>query len=914
MSIITRPRIVNCLSLLLVLLVLVTSCKQQKQVEAFLSVHFTSNINNLPRFSWKIKANQPNFKQSAVQLIIATSIDDLKLAHPKVWDSGKVYQSTNLIDYNGEGLKRGSRYYARVKVWNDAGVESDWSEAQPFYVPINYPDDWDAQWITYHYDKDQPLPVFTKEFSIHRPEELVYARLYISAPGFYEAFLNEDKIGENVLDPGQTNYNDYTFYTAYEVPIETEEENYQLKVMLGNGWYNQNLVWGRRMIYGQPVFIAQLVLKYKDGSQEIIATDDTWQWHYGPITFSNIYAGESYDARLENDNKKHQALPSDKHPRKLLEQYAPPIQKMGELKTLETFKNSDSTYVVDFGQNFAGWVRLKIHGEKGQKITLRLVEELHEDGSIDIRSTGSKATKVVQTQSYICKGDGLEVWEPQFAYFGFRYAEISGLSSPPSQEMFTGIIVYSSMQKTGEFECSEPAINKLHQMADWTLKSNVHSIPTDCPHREKCGWTGDAHTLAKVLIYNYDAQEFLSKYMFDMRSSARNTNKELYFGLHFHDRSVINKPKGIPTMIVPGRRTSGIASPDWGTAVVQLPWYLYLYYGDRSILQEFYPDMKTWVTYINKKNEDGIIPHGLGDWCPPGGNKNIDCPVKLSSTAFHILDLSLMAKSAKVLGLEEDVKKYSRLRNASVQAFNAVFFDKEKGSYGGQTANILALDMEICPEEERHRVAQAIIDDMHANHNGFISSGIFGITRLFQVLSEEGFEDDIYRLLTKKGENSFAYMWEHYDATTLWEVLPFSLQSQEMGYRSHSHPMQGGYDEWFFSGIVGIKPCEENPGFKTISFKPYLTNHLSQASGTYESPYGLISSSWIKSTQDLSWTLTIPENTTGKVYIPAYNNEVKVWVDNVETLIQSHHDDFAYIGEFPSGTYIINVETIKQDK
>lgn len=902
--------------LLLALLFLGVACQQKTSSDTQLNIHFIANANDHLHFSWVTNASQPQFSQSAVRIVVGHSISELRDEKSRVWDSGTMPMVENSYECSEATLKNGERYYASIQVWDAEGNTTGWSAPQAFYTPIDYPQDWTSQWITYDYTKESPLPVFKKVISLDKPQDVDYARVYIAAPSFYEASVDGVKLGNNVLDPGQTNYDDYVYYTAYDIPVNKKQNSYALSIMLGNGWYNQTMVWGKRMTYGQPTFMAQVVVKYKDGTQAIIGTDESWLWHYGPITFSNIYAGETYDATQEipdvaspeSSSEWQNALLCEKHPNAVFEQFAQPIQAMEERSVKQIIPMTDGTCIFDFGQNFAGWVKLKVKGAKGQKITMKLVEELKADGTIDVRTTGNRATKVVQTQTYICKGNDVEVWEPKFTYFGFRYAEVTGLDAPPTKDLLSGVVLYSAMPKAGEFSCNEPVVNKLHQMADWTIKSNIHSIPTDCPHREKCGWTGDAHALAKALIYNYDAHLIFNKYLFDLRSSARRTNKELYFGEHFHDRSIIRKPKGIPTMIVPGKRTSGIASPDWGSVVVQLPWYQYLYYGDAFVLSEFYPDMTTWVDYINAKNVEGLITHGLGDWCPPGGNTNIDCPVTLSSTAFHILDLQLMCKVTKLLGKDADYTRYKAMLEESIGAFNAKFYDEASGSYGGQTANAMALEIGIVPQEHRTKVAQAIVDDMHNNHHGFISTGIFGLPRLFPSLAECGFEDEVYRLLTKTGEHSFAYMWEAYDATTLWEVLPFSHQAdEELKFRSHSHPMQASYDAWFYSGIGGISPSEAEVGFKKIVFKPYLTQYMQHAEVSYQSPYGAIESRWKNEGSTFTWLISIPDNATGEVFVPTYQQQVAITVNGATLDISTCTADFISLGDFLPGTYTIVV-------
>jgi len=434
--------------------------------------------------------------------------------------------------------------------------------------------------------------------------------------------------------------------------------------------------------------------------------------------------------------------------------------------------------------------------------------------------------------------------------------------------------------------------------------SNMPGVPTDCPHREKGGWTGDVHTVAKSLIYNFDVQRFLKKYLFDIRSSGRESKKQINFGKGFKDRSVVMKPAGIPTMIAPGRRTSGTATPDWGTAIVQIPWYLYEFYGDKKTLEEFYPDMKHWVEYVHNMSEDGIIRYGLGDWCPPGGWKYIDCPIALSSTAFHILDVKIMLKASEILGKHDDIAYYSKMLKQLTADFNRHFFDKENLTYGSQTANTMALDIDIAPKEYRKQVAGAIVRDIKESDSGFINVGIFGLPRIFKALAENGYEDEVYRLLTKKGENSFAFMWEHYDATTLWEILPLGLGDKYPVNTSNNHMMQGGFDAWFYSGIAGINPSVSEPGLKLIIFKPYLTKYLKSASAKYEAMTGTIVSNWESEKGIFKWHLIIPPNSKGTVYVPTYGRKI-VKLNGKKQNIKEGKDGFSLLGKLGPGRYEI---------
>lgn len=907
--------------LLLVMLASFFSGCDKKDVDLQqFDVRFIPNMDNFPVFSWKTKSKNNGFAQLAYQIIISDNKSDIKNNNGNIWDSEKVNGSEQFqIKCQSEKLISGEAYYAKVRLWDTNNVKTNWSAICRFVVPLDYPEDWKSEWITYDYHADSALPVFRKSFVLKNRKDIDYARIYISAPGFYEAFINGEKIGKNVLDPGQTNYEDYAFYTSYDIDTESLNEKNVLGVMLGNGWYNQNVVWDASMIYGQPVFNCQVIIHYKNAEKIYMKSDESWKWKCGPVSFSNIYAGESYDANKESkdwfkfeepESEWKNAIQAEIHPEELFEQFADPIKKMDSLEVEKIIDKKDGSYIYDFGQNFAGWVRLKIDGEKGQEIELHYVEELDSDFNINTSTTGFPATKVVQTSKYICDGEGLEIWEPRFAYHGFRYVEVLGLKNSPEKDLLTGIVVYSSLENTGSFHCSEPNVNKLHELAKWTIISNIHSIPTDCPHREKCGWTGDSHALAKALIYNFNAQQFLSKYMFDMRSSGREEKTELHFGRSFMDRSVTSKPAGIPTMIVPGKRTSGIATADWGTASVQLPWYLYEYYGDSIMLKNFYSDMKTWVEYISAKTEDGVIPHGLGDWCPPGGNENIDCPVPLSSTAFHILDVKIMKQTAELFKFTKDYEYYAAMLDELKESFNRKFFDSKNYTYGGQTANAMALDIGIAPDSLRQKIAASTIKNIEEEYHGFLNTGIFGLSRIFRVLCENGFEQEVYKILTKKGKNSFAFMWDQYDATTLWEVLPCNDNYNSSVYTSvsHSHPMQAGYDAWFYSGIAGINPDSECPGFKKIVFKPYLTQYIDSASAEYQSLYGIIRSEWRTKENKFSWNISIPENSMAKVYIPVYKNDASIKINGEIFSVANNDEDFYLLGEYDSGEYMIEVE------
>lgn len=839
-----------------------------------------------PCFSWQWQTERRGSFQMAYRLLVASSKEKLRQDIGDIWNPGKVNgDEQQYVTYKGQALRPGKTYYWKVKIWDNYHQASSWSDMASFTMGILDPSGWKAKWISCDTAKATAEPIFRKPFVLAK--NIRSAVAYISGLGYYELYLNGSKIGDHVLDPGQTNYDDYALYVTYDITRYLKKGNNMVGVMLGDGWYSQNKVWGAKGLqYGHPLMICQLEVEYTDGSRDRLLSDESWQWANGPVIKSNVYAGEVYAAQKEiagwstaapaanakADPRWMPARLAEDHPPELRAQSLPPIRRMKELPAKKLYKVAKGTYIFDFGQNFAGWTRLAVTAPAGTTITIQTAEEVSADGRLDPSSTGVFATKVVQTEKYTCKGGGKEIWEPRFTYHGFRYAEVTGLPEAPQKDLLTGIVVYSSVDSAGAFACSNEQINRLHRLAQWTLTSNLHSVPTDCPTREKCGWLGDAHAMATMSIYNYGMETFLTKYLYDIRSSAQRQKRTIFFKTWDKHYTGI-KPKGIPFMIAPGKRDAGVASPDWGTTVVQIPWYLYLYYGNKAVLREFYPDMKKWVNYVNGLARSHIVDQGLGDWCPPGGVVPKEPPMPLTSTVFHYLDLEIMEQAASVLGLPGEARQFALERDAVKKAFQDRFYDPQKKSFGAQTANAMALDAGLAPASAEKAVSNKIAELSKDSLDGFLNTGIFGLERIFNALSHYGNENAAYAILTKKGYNSFAYMWSAYNATTLWEILPvdsFYLKNTDKGWeRSHNHPMQGGYDKWFYENVLGIRPRPDAPGFKKIHLEPEMTGQLSWAKGAYQSGFGVIASAWRRAGDSLYWNVTVPANTSATLYLPS---------------------------------------------
>ncbi|MDR1098664.1 MAG: glycoside hydrolase family 78 protein, partial [Tannerella sp.] len=832
-------------------------------------------------FGWQIKSDAQNVIQTAWEIEVASSRKALEKGKADVWSSGEKEGEAQLgIEPENSAFYPGHLYWWRVRIRDGERKMTPWSKPACFSVgPGPAKENWKARWITAEWEDNMPMPYFRKTF--HAGNRIERAVAYLSGLGCSDLFINGARIDSTrILDPAQTNYEQYALYSAFDVTQQLRKGDNCIGIMIGNGWYNQDIVWGKGFGYGKPIVLMQLEIMYENGTKETIATDDSWQWATGPVTGTNIYAGETYDANREIKNwseassdcsswKKAVMASGENIPKELYPQLMPPIRLQKVIEAVDMWQDREGNWIFDFGVNVAGVPVLTVRQPGGTHLKMRMGELLNDDRSINYATTGVFATNVVQTDGYICSGEGTERWTPRFTYHGYRYLELSGAATKPELSWIGTAPVHNDVKRQGSFECSDGQINRLHEMAIRTMLGNTHGIPTDCPHRERCGWLGDAHAVAPFENLNFDLNLFWMKYLADIHSSSsvflENT---LHQKLHNNEFYFADKQPGIPFMISPGKRLCGVASPDWGTAVVQLPWYVYLYYGNKEALELYYDEMKQWVEHIQALTENDIVPYGLGDWCPPGGNKEIDCPIPLSSSVFHYLDAETVAKAADVLNKKEDAATYEALANRLKKAFIREFYDSENNTFGSQTANAMALAYGLFPENSGNAISDATAGEIKKHHD-FIHTGIFGLGRIGQALSRYGNDKTAFEVFTKTGEYSFAYMWEHAGATTLWEILPVSEASEKVcveGASSLNHPMQGVYDAWFYEDIAGIRP--EKAGYKVIRFEPTMTRRLSWAKGTIETPYGPASSDWKKENGSLYWTVTIPPNTSGQVIIP----------------------------------------------
>lgn len=831
-----------------------------------------------PRLSWRLEARSRAQMQSDYQILVASTPEKLATDVGDLWDSGRVASGESIqIDYKGKPLESFQSCRWKVRVWDQQGAASPYSDPAHWEMGILDDSLWRTKWITAgcllgakpsEVSPPEPAaktvkqraPLFRRSFRLKGG--IKQARAYVCGLGYYELYINGARVGDSVLDPAQTDYEKRALYVAYDITEHIQPGENAVGIMLGNGWYHQDRVWreGKYSVpggtdYGVPRVFLQMRWEYEDGSIETLGTDESWRAAPGPVLDNNIYAGEEYDARLEipawsdspfNDRSWKNASLIEAPTRDLQVQSLPPIKRIKTLHAVDLSQPKPGIFVYDFGQNFAGWARLRVTAPGGTKITLRFAESLAKDGMIDPASTGVFATGVVQTDTYVARGGGEEVWEPRFTYHGFRYVEMTGYPGTPSPSNLEGVVVHCAVDPVGEFECSDAMLNRIHETALWTEVSNLYGVPTDCPARERCGWLGDAQVSAEMTICNFDMAQFWRNFITDIRTSEEN---------------------GLPTMVAPGKRKLGVASPDWGTATAQLPWYMYLHYGDKRILEEHYHSMKRWVEHLLAISHDLIVSEGLGDWCPPGSVEPTETPIPLTSTAYFFLDIRILCDVARILGRKDDAATYLALGKKIEKAFNQKFYAPAEMSYGSQTADSLALGLGLVPAGQESGVASSLARDVIEKHHGHLSTGITGSRWLCWALSEYGHGDVALEILRQKTYPSIGYLFS-LGATTLWETWGEPELDVKYGTRSHNHPMQGGFDAWFYQGLAGICPDADRPGYKHLMLRPQVLPGLQSVRAEYNSMHGKIVSAWTQEKHQFMWFVSIPANTTATVHLP----------------------------------------------
>ena len=859
-----------------------------------------------PGFTWVMAGGEESRTQSAYQVLVASEPELLSESKADIWNPGRVESDQSVdVRFGGQKLETSKRYYWTVKVWDQDGRSAGWSEPQFFEMGLQGESDWkEAAWLSLEKDTREsphrfrefenrntsgpirvtslPAGYFRKEFQLDRKP--LKATAYVCGLGYYELYCNGEKSGDHVLDPAATSYDHHALYVVHDLSGQLEKKGNTLGVILGNGFYGQSLAFHAPfLLYGTPAFRVLLRLEYADGSIEEIISDGSWKASCGPIVFDNVYGGETYDARYElgawtensyDDSDWQEAGVVQPEVGELRAQLLPPIRKIMEMEPVEVFQGANGNWIVDFGQVISGWIRIRdIREEEGSLIGISSVEALTRKGNaIHPGSLGKFATGFNQDDYYICKGDREEAWEPRFTYNTFRYAEISGLSAKPDADMLRAVVVYTDLEVTGQFSCSDPQLEQMVEVSKWTVLDNMHGFPEDCPGREKCGWLGDAHATAQFDLYSFNMTGLYRKFSRDMQSQIMDAAGGTAGG---------DKVFRVATMVAPGKRSIGPAQLDWGIAQVYIPWYLYLHEGDRRPIDAHYGEMKELIRYhLSFRNEKGIIENGLGDWCPPRWDRHdnpgaMECHPHISANAYFYDVLGIMERIAGMKGEKDYAAGLSALQTEVKEAFNREFLVETDGGlrwYGSQTGTVMALRFGMVPEEYMEEVVGGLVHDITVTHKGHHSTGIHGNRYLYTVLNDLQKEDLSMDVLTHPEFPSQAFIMN--SGQTTWPERQFDWLDGREWDRSLNHPMQAGFAAFFYEALAGIRPDPGNPGFRHFFIRPSGFDRLEHAGATVKSPYGEISSSWSRKEDKVVLSITVPFNTTATLVLPGREDQV----------------------------------------
>ncbi len=811
-----------------------------------------------PCLSWQIESDRRGCRQSAYQLLVSTNRERLRDGQPDLWDSGKVASPDFIqVPYQGQPLSSRTHCFWKVRVWDEQGTMAE-SDVADWEMGLLQSGDWQAKWIGRTNDPGvMTAPLLRRGFQLSGPVKK--ARVYVSGLGYFDLYLNGKRVGDHQLDPGYTRYDRRVLYVTFDVTDLLRPGGNAIGAILGNGWYNvsNKAPWDFDSApwRAAPKLLCQLEVELADGRRVVVASDSQWKTADSPIVYNTIYSGETYDARRERpgwneagfaDGGWDAALLVEAPGGQVTAQMMPPIRIDRVMEPVRITEPASGIFVFDFGQNLAGRARLRVRGPAGTKVSMKYSELLGKDGRADqsniaVHVLRANSNQVFQTDTYILKGDGVETWHSRFAYDGFRYVEVSGFPGRPGKDALSAVFFHSDVPEAGEFECSNPLLNRIWSAARWSYLSNLQGIPTDCPHREKNGWTGDAHLAAEQGMLNYFPPAVYRKWLNDLDDEQR--------------------PDGRLPGIVP---TSGWGyawgnGPAWDSAFLLIPYYQYVYYDDTRMLQRHFEGMKRYVDYLGTRAQDGIVSIGLNDWAP----WKTKTDAAITDTAYYYVDAKVVALAARSMGKTDDARRYTDLAARIRSDFNRRFFHPESGLYdnGSQTALSCALYQGLVEPQDRARVMTNLVAAV-AKQDWHIDTGILGAKYLLNALLENGRADAAYRVVNQKDEPGWGW-WIEQGATTLWEEWG--------GGGSHNHIMFGDVSAWFFKALAGLQPDPEAPGFRHFRLEPHVVGDLTAARARYDSIRGRIVSDWKVVDGEFRWSVTVPPGSTATVSLPIAN-------------------------------------------
>ena len=830
-----------------------------------------------PRFSWVLIGDGRNRSQSAYSILVSSSNGKLSENLGDVWDSGKVASNaTNQIEFDGTQLVSKANYFWKVKVWDENGQESAWSAPANFSMGLLNFSDWKGLFISHDvgYDKTDkydslylpPARYLRKSFTPNK--KVKRATAYTTALGLYELRLNGSKVGDAYFLPGWTDYDKRLYYQTFDITDQLQQGENVIGAVIADGWYAGYIGYGLfvrldkvREYYGvNPSFMGQIQIEYEDGTFETIASDTSWKSNQGAILEADILMGETYDARLEHsgwdtvgyDDSTWKAPKVYTYPNGKLEAHPGTLVKNTErLKPIEMTEPSPGTYVFNLGKNVAGITELKVEGPKGTKIRLRFGEILKSDGNIQTENLRMARA----TDTYILKGDGVEIWQPKFTYHGFQYVEVIGYPGKPNLDAITGLVLSSIKMDASTFSTSNTMNNTLFENIKTTQSANFFEVPTDCPQRdERLGWLGDAQTYMRSATYNSDVAAFMTKFLVDLDDSQR------WYGAY---------PNFAP---FPYSRPNQYA-PAWMDAGIIIPYNMYKVYNDTRILEYMYEGMVKFMRFQEDASTDFIRPGGgnnWGDWL----SVNEETSHGYIGASFYGYDAKLMAEMAEALGKSEDATKYRRLFENIKKAFAKKYIlENGYASEDTQTTYALALYFDLFPDDLAKKGAARLAEKIEKNGFKF-ATGFLGTKHVMLALSKYGYNDLAFKLYQQKEYPSWGYSVEN-GSTSIWErwnsYTKDDAENSDLNanMNSFSHYAFGSVAEWMFLHAAGIDT--EDSGYRNIIIKPAISQEMNFIKGSYKSINGTISTAWNWKGNKLIMNIEIPANTSAKVYIPTTN-------------------------------------------
>ena len=861
-----------------------------------------------PRFSWLPESLRRDQKQTAYQILVATSTEQLAGDIGDMWDSGRVDSNRNVnVTYQGKPLGSDTTYFWKVRCWSRAGVpcyteteeyydqealeilrgefESPYAATATFATGLFDHAEWQGQWIAA--DREISSPLLRKEFALDG--QIARATAYVCGLGYHELYINGAKVSDHVLEPASTYYNDggqygaksRALYVGHDVTDLLTSGDNAIGVMLGHGWYSGEADIGLSPVQytpydEQPVLLLQLNIELTDGTTVQIVSDESWKVAAGPILYNNYSHGETYAALREqtgwrqagfDDSRWRAAWPVTGPDGQLVAQLMPPIKIVETLAPVQIFNPSPGVYVFDFGQAFTGWSRLKVEGPAGTAVNLKHGMGVYDDGSLDHRSNWYEKFPrhtARQTDTYILKGDGTETWEPRLTLHGFRYVEVTGYPGTPTLDSLQGRHVRTAAESAGEFTCSNDLLNRIHSNARWTLASSLQGFPQDAADRsERVGWLGDSNPEDYNL--NFALAGFWTKWLDDLRDAQR-TEGGLPAICPLHWRVTLDPYPG---------------SPVWQGTYPVVCEQTYLDYDDERVMIENYDGMKRLVEYFragqpypDKISVEHIIPDGIGDHMEPQCDGTTSAtpnhtPPALTSTAWYYRITQIVAQAAKLAGKDTEHRHYTELAEQILEAFTREFFDEKTKQYatGSQTANAVPLRLGMVPEEHVEAVVANIVKDIMVNNNGHLTTGFLGVDALAGALPQHGAAEAVFTIATQETFPSWGHMIAK-GLTTLSEAWDVDF---EQDYSSMNMKLHCGIDKFFFHGLAGIR--RSAPGYGEFVIRPCLVGDLTSVKARLRTVRGDIESEWHRENGTFTLRAVVPSNSAALISVPAEDAE-----------------------------------------